>query len=115
MNNFKKGRYFLAVSNKPFDNSSFDYKVDKFCMIYLKKGDSVVFVRNKIIRAEERREEPMCRLVKYAAGVVQEKDYEVVYGDFQHSYQDLKINWIKQSEAITGNLVYCIVCTKKEK
>ena len=114
-NNFKKGRYFLGVSNKPFDISSFDYKVDKFCMIYLKKGDSVVFVRNKIIRAEERREEPMCRLVKYAAGVVQEKDYEVVYGDFQHSYQDLKINWIRQSEAITGNLVYCIVCTKNEK
>ena len=81
-------------------------------MIYLKKEDSVVLVKHKIIRAEDRSEEPMCRLVKYAAGVVQEKDYEVVYGDIQQSDQDVKINWMKENEANTGNLVFCIVCPK---
>ena len=82
-------------------------------MIYLKKEDSVEFVRNKIIRGEERREEPsMCRLVKYGAGVVQEKDYEVVYGNIQQSDQGVKINWMKENEPNTGNLVFCIVCLK---
>ena len=108
----RKSKYFLAVSNKPFDNSNFDYKKDIYCMIYLQKEDSVVFVKHKIIRAEDRSEEPMCRIVKYAAGVVQEKDYEVVYGNIQQSDQEVKIHWMKENEANTGNLVFCIVCPK---
>ena len=56
-----KGKYFLAVSNKPFDNSTFDHKVDKYCMIYLKKDESVVFVKDKIIKPEDRNQEEFPR------------------------------------------------------
>ena len=107
-----KGKYFLAVSNKPFDNSTFDHKVDKYCMIYLKKDESVVFVKDKIIKPEDRNQEEFPRLIKYAAGVVQEKDYEVVYGDIRNSNMGLKIKWTKQNNEISGNLIFCVVCPK---
>ena len=108
-----KGKYFLAVSNKQNEiNNSFDYKVDKYCMIYMKKDNSVVFVKDKIIKPEERSQEEFPKLIKYAAGVVHEKDHEVLYGDIRNSNQGLKIKWTKQNEEIWGNLIFCVVCPK---
>ena len=107
-----KKRYFLAVSaNKPFDNGSFDPKKDKYCLIYVKKEGSVVFVKDKILRPEDVKEEQFPRLIKYAAGVIQEEDYEVVYDDIKQSNQGGKINWIKQHETL-GNLIFCLVYPK---
>ena len=106
--------YFLAVSTKPFDNRSFDERNDKHCLIYVKKEDSVVFVKDKIIKPEDLEEEEFPRLIKYAAGIVQEKDYEVVYGVIERSNQVWKIHWIK-NEATLGHLVFCIVRPKNQE
>ena len=107
----EKCRYFLAVSTKPFDNSSFDLMKDKHCLIYVQKEDSVVFVKDKIIKQKDLKEEQFPRLIKYIAAMEQEEDYEVLFGDIKKSNQEWKIDWIKQEKTF-GELVFCLVHPK---
>ena len=107
------GVYFLAVSTKPFDNRSFDKRNDKHCLIYVKEEDSVVFVKDKIIKPEDLEEEEFSRLIKYAAGMMQENDYEIVYGVIKKSNQGWKIHWMER--AFTGHRIFCLVRPKNQE
>ena len=110
----EKCKYFLAISTNPFDNSSFDLMNDTHCLIYVQKKDSVVFVKDKIINQKDLKDEQFPRLIKYAAGMEQEEDYEVLFGDIKKSNQEWKIDWIKQEKTL-GELVFCLVRPKHQE
>ena len=109
----EKCRYLLAVSTNLFDNQSYELRIDKHCLIYVHNKDSVEFVKHKIIKYKDLKEEQFPRLIKYAAGMVHEEDYEVVFGDIKKSNQEWKIDWIKQ-EKIFGELLFCLVRPKNQ-
>ena len=104
---------YWQYQTKPFDNQSYELRIDKHCLIYVHNKDSVEFVKHKIIKYKDLKEEQFPRLIKYAAGMVHEEDYEVVFGDIKKSNQEWKIDWIKQ-EKIFGELLFCLVCPKNQ-
>ena len=67
-----------------------------------------MFVKDKIINQKDLKDEQFPRLIKYAAGMEQEEDYEVLFGDIKKSNQEWKIDWRKQEKTF-GELAFCLV------